>query len=109
LPFTPLAKFSADNYSMLVNATPVGRNGDALPFDVNRMSADGIIIDLAYGREATPLVTRALSLGLRAVDGLEVLLIQVLRQFRLMTGLEMPLELARESLGFQSRELAAAN
>ena len=108
LPFVPLAKFSADNYSTLVNATPVGRNGDALPFDVNRMPADGIVIDLAYGAEATPLVNRALSLGLRAVDGLEVLLIQVLRQFRLMTGLEMPLELAREVLGFQSGVLAVA-
>ena len=108
LPFIPLASFSADNYSTLVNATPVGRNGEALPFDVNRMPADGIVIDLAYGQEATPLVSRALSLGLRAVDGLEVLLIQVLQQFRLMTGLEMPLDLARERLGFRSGELAAA-
>src|SRR5262249_22525913 len=34
LPFVPLATFSPDHHSMLVNATPVGRNGDALPFDV---------------------------------------------------------------------------
>lgn len=109
LPFIPLAEFSADNYSTLVNATPVGRNGDALPFDVGRMPADGIVIDLAYGREATPLAAGALSMGLRAVDGLEVLLIQVLHQFRLMTGLEMPLELARARLGFRSGALAAAD
>lgn len=108
LPFIPLAEFSADNYSTLVNATPVGRNGDALPFDVNRMQAGGIVIDLTYGSEVTPLITRALSVGLQTVDGLEVLLIQVLHQFRLMTGLEMPVELARERLGLRSKELVAS-
>jgi 3-dehydroquinate dehydratase/shikimate dehydrogenase len=108
LPFIPLARFSADTFSMLVNATPVGRNGDALPFDVKQMPADGIVIDLAYGSETTPLVARALSLGLRAVDGLEVLLIQVLAQFRLMTGLEMPLELARDRLGLGSTAAVTA-
>ena len=108
LPFIPLAEFSADNYSTLVNATPVGRNGDALPFDVNRMQARGIVIDLTYGLEVTPLIARALSVGLHAVDGLEVLLIQVAHQFRLMTGLEMPMELARERLGLRSTELAAS-
>ncbi len=109
LPFIPLAEFSADNYSTLVNATPVGRNGDALPFDVNRMQAGGIVIDLTYGPDVTPLVARALYVGLQAVDGLEVLLIQVLHQFRLMTGLEMPMELARERLGFPSVELVASS
>ena len=38
----------------------------------------------------------ALSLGMTAIDGLEVLLIQVLRQFRLMTGRDMPPDLCRE-------------
>jgi 3-dehydroquinate dehydratase/shikimate dehydrogenase len=109
LPFVSLAKFSPDNHSMLVNATPVGRNGEALPFDVNKMPAESIVIDLTYGRETTPLVARAISLGLRAVGGLEVLLIQVLQQFRLMTGLEMPLDLARERLGLRPGALAKAN
>jgi 3-dehydroquinate dehydratase/shikimate dehydrogenase len=108
LPFIPLAEFSADNYSTLVNATPVGRNGEALPFDVNRMETRGIVIDLTYGPEVTPLISRALSGGLQAVDGLEVLLIQVAHQFRLMTGLEMPMELARERLGLRSTELVAS-
>ncbi|HWO00079.1 MAG TPA: type I 3-dehydroquinate dehydratase [Blastocatellia bacterium] len=108
LPFIPLAEFSADNYSTLVNATPVGRNGDSLPFDVNRMQAGGIVIDLTYGSEVTPLMARALSVGLQAVDGLEVLLIQVLHQFRLMTGLEMPIDLAREKLGIRSTQLVAS-
>jgi 3-dehydroquinate dehydratase / shikimate dehydrogenase len=109
LPFIPLAEFSADNYSTLVNATPVGRIGDALPFDVNRMQAGGIVIDLTYGPAVTPLIARALSVGLQTVDGIEVLLIQVLHQFRLMTGLEMPMELARERLGFRSIEMVAAS
>ena len=37
LPFTPLAAFSPSGYSTLVNATPVGRDGESLPFDVAQM------------------------------------------------------------------------
>jgi 3-dehydroquinate dehydratase/shikimate dehydrogenase len=109
LPFVRLSEFSADDYSTLVNATPVGRNGETLPFDVTRMSQHGTVVDLAYGAEPTPLINDAVSQQLNAVDGLEVLLIQVRHQFRLMTGIEMPLDVARESLGFRTRGVAAAD
>jgi len=108
LPFVPLSAFSPDDYSMVVNATPLGRQGEALPFDVRRMRMGGSVIDLAYGRELTPLIRQALALGLTAIDGLEVLRIQVLRQFHLMTNAELPPDLCREELGLPDRELAAA-
>jgi 3-dehydroquinate dehydratase/shikimate dehydrogenase len=108
LPFVALSQFSPDDYSMVVNATPVGRGGETLPFDLRRMRRGGSVIDLTYGDEPTPLVREALSLGLTAIDGLEVLIIQVLRQFRLMTGAEMPRDLLRERLGLPVREVAAA-
>jgi 3-dehydroquinate dehydratase/shikimate dehydrogenase len=108
LPFVPLSKFSPDDYSMVVNATPVGRHGEALPFDVRRMRTGGSVIDLTYGRELTPLIQQALALGLTAIEGLEVLRIQVLRQFRLMTNADMPPDLCREQLGLPVREFAAA-
>jgi 3-dehydroquinate dehydratase/shikimate dehydrogenase len=107
LPFIPLSQFSPDDYSMVVNATPVGRNGEALPFDLRRMRNGGSVVDLTYGRERTPLIRQALSLGMTAIEGLEVLLIQVLRQFHLMTGVEMPPDLPREQLGLPVPEFAA--
>ena len=107
LPFIPLSQFSPADYSMVVNATPVGRNGEALPFDLCRMRNGGSVVDLTYGRERTPLIRQAVSLGMTAIEGLEVLLIQVLRQFHLMTGAEMPPDLPRERLGLPVRELAA--
>lgn len=108
LPFIPLSQFSPDDYSMVVNATPVGRNGEELPFDLRRMRAAGSVVDLSYGRERTPLVRHALSLGITTIEGLEVLLVQVRRQFRLMTGADMPLGQSRDLLGLPAREFAAA-
>ena len=90
LPFTPLASFSPDDYATIVNATPVGRGGESLPFGIGGMRTGGSIVDLAYGREPTPLIQQARARGLTAVDGLEVCLIQARHQFRLMTGHDMP-------------------
>jgi 3-dehydroquinate dehydratase/shikimate dehydrogenase len=104
LPFVLLSRFSSDGYSLIVNATPLGRNGEVLPFDVRRMQPTGSVVDLTYGHETTPLVRDALSLGMTAIEGLEVLLIQVLRQFRLMTSRDMPPDLPRERLGLRVRE-----
>jgi 3-dehydroquinate dehydratase/shikimate dehydrogenase len=109
LPFVPLARFSSDGYSLIVNATPLGRNGEALPFDVCRMEPNGSVVDLTYGHETTPLVHEARSLGMTAIDGLEVLLIQVLRQFRLMTGRDMPRDLPRERLGLRALDERGRN
>ena len=91
LPFTPLNVFSARDYSTVVNATPLGRNGESLPFDIAQMRKGGSVVDLTYGRDETPLIRRARALGHTSVDGLEVCLIQVRHQFRIMTGLDMPI------------------
>lgn len=99
LPFVRLSEFATDGYSVVVNATPVGRDDGQLPFEVSNLSEDAVVVDLAYGNEQTPLVTRTLASGRIAIDGKEVLLIQAQRQFRMMTDQEMPLGLARSALG----------
>jgi hypothetical protein len=68
------------------------------------MQPNGAVVDLTYGDETTPLVREALSLGMTVIEGLEVLLIQVSRQFRLMTGRDMPPDLPRERLGLRTLE-----
>ncbi|HEV8487508.1 MAG TPA: type I 3-dehydroquinate dehydratase [Blastocatellia bacterium] len=99
LPFAPLAGFKAAGFQLLVNATPIGRDGSEMPFDLEALSDDAVVVDLAYGRNRTPLVEQARSRGLITIDGKEVLLIQVARQFQMMIGRDMPDGLAHQVLG----------
>jgi 3-dehydroquinate dehydratase/shikimate dehydrogenase len=98
LPFVPLSKFSANGYSLIVNATPVGRENGDLPFELKNLSQDAVIVDLVYGSHTTPLIAKALAMGRTAIDGREVLYLQVRRQFHLMTGQQMPAALALQLL-----------
>lgn len=101
LPYIPLPEFSAQGYDIVVNATPVGRDDGEVPFKIETLDANAAIIDLVYGSAPTPLMARARELGCVAIDGREVLRAQVRRQFRMMTGREMPDAVVREKLGLQ--------
>ena len=56
------------------------------------------MVDLVYVTGGTPLVRKARSLGLPAVDGWDVLLSQGAISFLLWTGRSAPLEAMRETL-----------
>jgi 3-dehydroquinate dehydratase/shikimate dehydrogenase len=99
LPFALLARFSAEGYDLIINATPVGSRGDALPFDLRGVGHHTVVIDLVYAKGTTPLVESARASGVRVVEGREVLLAQVERQFTRMTGLAPPPGLMAERLG----------
>lgn len=99
LPFRPLAGFSAGGYSVIVNATPVGRDGTATPFNVDSLSTNAVVIDFAYGESATPLVASMRERGQLTIDGRDVLMTQAMTQFRLMTGQEMPAAVTKRILG----------
>ena len=84
---------------LIVNATPVGQAGDPaeLPLEETLLGRGTVVCDLAYrgdGRE-TALAAVARRRGARVVDGLDVLVGQGARSFRLFTGLEPPLEVMR--------------
>jgi 3-dehydroquinate dehydratase/shikimate dehydrogenase len=99
LPFACLSGFSAEGYDLIVNATPVGSRGDALPFSLRSVAREAVVVDLVYAPETTPLIASALACGLRVVDGREILRAQVERQFNRMTGLALPSGLVAERLG----------
>jgi 3-dehydroquinate dehydratase/shikimate dehydrogenase len=99
LPFVSLSDFTVQGFSVVLHATPVGRDDGALPFGLDGLDEDATVIDLVYGAAPTPLGTQAQALGRVAIDGRAMLLAQARCQFRLMTGQEMPLDLAREILG----------
>ena len=98
LPYMPLRDFDAEGYDIVVNATPVGRDTDEVPFELEQLSDDAVVIDLVYGSRPTPLVGTTRARRQVAIDGRDVLVTQVRHQFRLMTGKEMSISLAREIL-----------
>jgi 3-dehydroquinate dehydratase / shikimate dehydrogenase len=98
LPFVPLSEFRPNGFNLIVNATPVGKDNDGFPFVIDSLSRGTLVIDLAYGPHPTPLVSATLARGGIAIDGYDVLFTQVRKQFHLMTGLEMPATLGRETV-----------
>jgi 3-dehydroquinate dehydratase/shikimate dehydrogenase len=98
LPYVPLREFDAEGYDIVVNATPVGRDTDEVPFQLEQLNDDAVVIDLVYGSRPTPLVDTTRARNQFAIDGRDVLVTQVCRQFQLMTGKEMSTDLARDNL-----------
>ena len=90
LPFRPLATFSPSGYSLVVNATPLGGQGEPPPFAVGELDEHAVVVDLVYGQRPTPLVAATRGNGRVVIDGKDILVKQAMRQFHLMTGQEMP-------------------
>lgn len=109
LPFLPLREFSGESFSIVVNATPVGRESDEISFPVDTLRRDAVIVDLVYRDRPTQLMNRTRGPGRITVDGWDMLVTQALRQFRLMTGSDMPERLARHALGFEEPAAVAGD
>jgi 3-dehydroquinate dehydratase/shikimate dehydrogenase len=80
---------------------------EPLPFPVDALRPGAVVIDLVYRRPEegpTPLLAAAAARGAVTIDGREVLLGQARGQFRMMTGRELPKDLARHLLGLPSGE-----
>ncbi|GAA3613695.1 hypothetical protein GCM10022419_118500 [Nonomuraea rosea] len=96
LPFVPLCDFDPRPYAVLVHATPVT---DAVPFPVGGLAPGTVVFDLNYRAEDTPLVAAGRAAGHVTIDGRQLLLVELARQFRLMTGRRMPAADVRAALG----------
>ncbi|MDD5633916.1 MAG: shikimate dehydrogenase [Candidatus Omnitrophica bacterium] len=73
---------------LLINATPLGtKEGDKTPIDLNLLEGvDNLVVyDLVYARE-TELVKRAKEKGLKASNGLGMLINQAAMAFNIWTG-----------------------
>jgi shikimate 5-dehydrogenase len=106
LPFTELSGFSVEGYDLIINATPVGSQDDALPFAIEHLARDAVVVDLVYAPGETSLVAAARSRDVRVVEGREVLLAQVEQQFWRMNGFAPPVGLVADRLGLESMPLA---
>lgn len=96
LPFAWLEEFDPRPFSVLIHATPVT---DALLFPIDGLDAGTAVFDLNYGPTDTPLVAGARAAGHVTLDGRDMLVAELSRQFRLMTGHEMPTADVRAALG----------
>ncbi|MGH2346227.1 MAG: shikimate dehydrogenase, partial [Chloroflexota bacterium] len=76
--------------TLLVNATSAGLDGTALPVAELPLNSGLLVYDLVYGSDETPLVRYARDLGLRATDGLWMLVYQAALAFELWTGVQPP-------------------
>ncbi len=96
-PWQPLHEFSPRGFDLVVNATPLGIEP---PFDPARLDPETVIADLVYlpDRE-TALVSAARERGMRFVDGGQVLVAELIRQFRLFTGISLPPEAIAAATG----------
>jgi len=84
---------------LVVNCTSVGMSGEETPVDPALIR--GTVMDLAYSaRGDTPLIRAARSRGLRAIDGIEVLVQQAIASLEIWLG--------RQSLGALAPELRKA-
>jgi len=79
--------------AVVVNATPLGMEGESLPGGI----LDGAVglIDMAYGAEPTPAVEHARRRGIPVADGLDVLVAQAAISFTWWTGVPAPIEVMR--------------
>lgn len=76
---------------LVVNASTLGMVGQpALEVRLDRMAADAVVYDLVYAPLETGLLAAAQARGLRAIDGLEMLVGQADRAFAMFYGAEPP-------------------
>ena len=87
LQFAAAAVADAD---LVVNATPLGLKGEALPEPFMRLAPGQAALDLVYGAAATPFVAAAREHGAWAADGLGMLVGQAALAFQRWTGREAP-------------------
>lgn len=95
LPFISLSDFDPARFSLLVNATPIGKDDNSIPFDIETVGPGTLVIDLVYRAQPTPLALGVVGRGGTVIDGYDVLLKQVRKQFHMMTGCRLPLTIGR--------------
>jgi shikimate dehydrogenase len=91
--------------AVIVNATPLGMRGEALPPQV--LAEAGGLFDMAYAAGTTPAMAEIAARGLPVAPGTDMLLAQAAASFRLWTGVEAPHHAMRSALEAEVRRREA--
>jgi shikimate dehydrogenase len=79
----------------VVNATPLGMQGEAGPVRVERLNPGQLVVDTVYHPMETPFLAAARARGIHAVNGLGMLVHQAALAFESWTGLDAPVAAMR--------------
>ncbi len=82
----PLDAIPRDRYDLVLNATSTSTRGEPLPLPSHALASGGLAYDLAYGDGARAFVERARAAGMKASDGLGMLVEQAAESFQLWRG-----------------------
>lgn len=97
-----LRGLEGEDFDLVVNATSLGlHEGDPSPIDFHMLNRAGAAMDLVYGRHTTSFVKAAEKAGIRATDGLEMLVQQGAVSFERWWGHEAPVEAMRAILALR--------
>lgn len=81
-----------DDINLIINATPLGLQGENLPIDFRYVREYCKIFDMVYTLNETPFVKEAKLKNIDAVDGLYMLLYQGIESFKLWTGMSFKID-----------------
>lgn len=85
--------------SLLINTTSLGMNGERIEgINLSHLPEHAKVYDMVYSSSGTPLVNEASASGLRAVNGLGMLVAQGERAFEIWTGQKPPEGVMRQAL-----------
>jgi shikimate dehydrogenase len=82
-------------FALVVNATPLGMQGEPGPVPVERLNPGQLVVDTVYHPMETPFLVAARARGIHCANGLGMLVHQAALAFELWTGLDAPLGVMR--------------
>ena len=83
--------------SLLVNATPLGMNGENPIRNADCFHKNLTVYDLIYIPQSTPLLKEAKKAGARTIGGLNMLVYQGAISFELWTGIKPPISIMKDA------------
>jgi len=94
-----LNELAGERFDLVVNATRLGLDpSDKSPIDFDILERGGAALDLVYGKHKTAFVSAAEAKGVRAADGMEMLVQQGAVAFERWWGRPAPTDVMRASI-----------
>lgn len=83
------AELAGEHFDLIINATSAGLAGEAPPVPPHVLKSARLAYDMVYGRD-TPFLATARQAGVRAIDGLGMLVEQAAESFFIWRGVRPP-------------------
>jgi shikimate dehydrogenase len=93
----PLAEVDPGAFDLVVNATPLGMQGEAGPVAAERLNPSQLVVDTVYHPMETPFLAACRAHGIPCTNGLGMLVHQAALTFEQWTGIDAPLAAMRDA------------